>query len=165
MKKRVLLDTHVFLWAIADDARLSRTHRRIYRDAASELWLSVASVWEVLIKSGLGKLSVPKPAAAWITKQMELNRVSLLPIRPSHLANLETLPPLHRDPFDRMLVAQGNAESLSILSHDAAVREVCGSGFVREPAFRIGRTVPSVVPRGVHWQLREEIRLLRTMLN
>ena len=123
MKKRVLLDTHVFLWAITADARLSRTHRRIYMDGTSELWLSVASVWEMLIKSGLGKLSVPKPAAAWIAKQMELNRVSLLPIRPSHLARLETLPPFHRDPFDRMLVAQANAESLSILSDDAVVRK------------------------------------------
>lgn len=98
MKKRVLLDTHVFLWAIADDARLSRTHCRIYIDGTSEPWLSVASVWEVLIKSGLGKLSVPKPAAGWIAKQMELNRVG-------------------------MLVAQANAESLSILSDDAVVRK------------------------------------------
>jgi PIN domain nuclease of toxin-antitoxin system len=123
VKRRVLLDTHIFLRAISDDARLSRTHRRIYLDGTSELWLSVASVWEVLIKSGLGKLSVPKPAAAWIAKQMEVNRVSLLPIRPSHLTSLETLPPFHRDPFDRMLVAQANAESLSILSDDAVVRK------------------------------------------
>jgi PIN domain nuclease of toxin-antitoxin system len=123
LKRRVLLDTHVFLWAITEDARLSRTHRRIYMDGASELWLSVASIWEVLIKSGLGKLPVPRPAAAWIAKQMEINRINLLPIRPSHLAGLETLPPLHRDPFDRMLVAQANAESLSILSGDAVIRK------------------------------------------
>ena len=123
MKKRVLLDTHIILWAITDDSRLSRVHRRIYVDGGTELWLSVASIWEVLIKSGLGKLPVPKPAAAWIAKQMEMNRVSLLPIRPSHLAVLETLPPFHRDPFDRMLVAQANAESLSILSDDAVVRK------------------------------------------
>jgi PIN domain nuclease of toxin-antitoxin system len=120
---RVLLDTHVFLWAITSDPRLSPVHRRIYLDGTRELWLSVASVWEVLIKSGLGKLSMPRPTAAYIMKQMERNRVTLLPIRASHLASLETLPPLHRDPFDRMLVAQANAEGLAILSDDATLRK------------------------------------------
>jgi PIN domain nuclease of toxin-antitoxin system len=117
------LDTHVFLLAISGDARLSDAHRRIYTDGKSELWLSIASVWEVLIKAGLGKLPLPKPVAGYILKQMEKNRVGLLPIRATHLAELEMLPPLHRDPFDRMLVAQANAEGLSILSDDATVRK------------------------------------------
>jgi PIN domain nuclease of toxin-antitoxin system len=117
------LDTHVFLWAISEDRRLSDVHRRIYTDGKSELWLSVASVWEVLIKAGLGKLPLPRPVAGNVLKQMERNRISLLPIRASHLAELEMLPPLHRDPFDRMLIAQANAEGLSILSDDATVRK------------------------------------------
>ena len=121
--RRVLLDTHVFLWAISDDVRLSDAHRRIYLDGSSELWLSIASIWEILIKTGLGKLSLPRPTTAYLLKQMERNRVSLLPIRASHLAGLETLPPVHRDPFDRMLVAQANAEGLAILSGDAIVRK------------------------------------------
>ena len=73
-------DTHVFLWAIAEDLRLTATHRRIYLNGATELWLSVASMWEVLIESGLGKLDVPLPAAPWLTKQIETNRVSHPPI-------------------------------------------------------------------------------------
>ncbi len=116
-------DTHVFLWAIAEDLRLTATHRRIYLNGATELWLSVASMWEVLIESGLGKLDVPLPAAPWLTKQIETNRVSLLPIRPSLLAALETLPPMHRDPFERMLIAQANAEGLTILTGDTAMRQ------------------------------------------
>ena len=120
---RVLLDTHVFLWAITADPRLSERHRRIWLEGASDLWLSVASIWETLIKSGLGKLSIPSPATAYILKQMEKNRVNLLPIRPSHLAALESLPPVHRDPFDRMLIAQANAEAMEILSDDAIIRK------------------------------------------
>jgi PIN domain nuclease of toxin-antitoxin system len=121
--RKVLLDTHVFLWAITEDARLSGAHRRIYLDGAAELWLSVASIWEVLIKSGLGKLTVPRPTTGYVLKQMEKNRINLLPIRASHLAVLEDLPPLHRDPFDRMIVAQANAEGLTILSDDATIRK------------------------------------------
>ncbi len=115
---KVLLDTHVFLWAITGDERLSAKHRAVYEDGASELHLSVASVWETLIKVGLGKLSLPKPAAEYLNKQMERNRIALLPIRISHLGELETLPPLHRDPFDRMIVAQARAEAMPILTVD-----------------------------------------------
>lgn len=120
---KVLLDTHVFLWAISGDARLSKTHRTYYVDEANELFLSVASLWEVLIKVGLGKLPLPRPAAAYLNKQMELNRISLLSIRAAHLAALEKLAPLHRDPFDRMLVAQALAEGMPLLSVDKGMKK------------------------------------------
>ena len=120
---RALLDTHVFLWAIIEDRRLSRAHREIYRDAASELYLSVASIWEMLIKSALGKLPLPAPAAPYIARQMEANRVDSLPIRLPHLIALEELPPVHRDPFDRMLVAQARAEGIPIVSSDPELRK------------------------------------------
>lgn len=120
---KYLLDTHVFLWAISDDKRLSARHRGIYTDGDSDLWLSVASVWEILIKCGLGKLALPAPAAPFLLRQMEKNRVSLLPVRAAHLMALEELPPLHRDPFDRMLVAQAKGDGLTILSDDRAIRK------------------------------------------
>ena len=120
---RILLDTHIFLWAITSDSRLSPAQRDLFLDHASDLFLSVASVWEILIKTGLGRLPMPTPSTDYIVRQMEKNRIALLPIRVAHLAELETLPPLHRDPFDRMLVAQARAEKMPLLSADAAIRQ------------------------------------------
>jgi PIN domain nuclease of toxin-antitoxin system len=105
-----------------EDRRLSRAHRTAYLNPASELFLSFASVWEMLIKIRLGKLAMPRPAVPFILEQIEKNRVLALPIRASHLAELETLPLLTRDPFDRMLVAQAKAENMPILSADPAMR-------------------------------------------
>ena len=103
---KILLDTPVFLWAITDGPRLSAKQRQMFLDEGNELHLSVASIWEMLIKAGLGKLPVPSPATEYLGKQMEKNRIALLPIRMTHLSALQDLPPLHRDPFDRMLIAQ-----------------------------------------------------------
>ena len=119
---RILVDTHIFLWAITDDPRLSNAHRDLYADESSDLHFSIASVWEMMIKSGLGKLALPAPAAPWVFKQLDKNRLTPLSIRPEHLAELETLPPLHRDPFDRMLIAQAKAEKMPILSGDPGLR-------------------------------------------
>ena len=119
---RILLDTHVFLWAITNDRRLSAKYRRRFQDPASDLFLSVVGCWEVLIKSNLGKLTLPLPASRFLTRQMELNRVALLGIRPAHFDELEKLPALHRDPFDRMMIAQARAESMSIMTVDKALR-------------------------------------------
>ncbi len=118
---KILLDTNVFLWAITDDARLRKAQRSAYSDAANDLYLSVASVWEILIKTGLGKLPLPVPAADYIHRQMEKNRVTALGIQSRHLVELEKLPPLHRDPFDRMLVAQARAEKMPVMTGDRAI--------------------------------------------
>ena len=120
---KILLDTHVFLWAISDDPKLSRSQKAAYIAEGNELYLSIASVWEMLIKAGLGKLPLPTPASTYIARQMEKNRVGSLTIRASHMAELESLPPVHRDPFDRMLVAQARAERMPILSSDPKMRE------------------------------------------
>jgi len=118
---RILLDTHVFLWAVTDDVRLSAGHRALYVDEANDFYLSVASVWEIVIKAGLGKLPIPTPAAEYVARQMDKNRVALLGIQARHLARLEGLTPVHRDPFGRMLVAQALAEGMPMMTVDAAV--------------------------------------------
>jgi PIN domain nuclease of toxin-antitoxin system len=120
--KNILVDTQIFLWAITGDPRLSKLHCEAYLEAGHELYLSVASIWEMVIKKGIGKLPLPTPAVEYITNQMLKNQLKPLPIRISHLKELETLPALHRDPFDRMLVAQARAEGMPILSADPLLR-------------------------------------------
>jgi PIN domain nuclease of toxin-antitoxin system len=120
---KILLDTHVFLRAITDSPRLSVRQRELFLDEVNELHLSVASLWEMLIKAGLRKLPLPAPAIEYLVRQMEKNRILLLPIRIAHLAELQRLPLLHRDPFDRMLVSQARAEKLRMLSADERLRE------------------------------------------
>jgi len=93
------------------------------RSEASDLYLSLASVWEILIKSGIGQLPIPTPAVEYIAHQMRINRVNPLPIRMPHLKELEALAPVHRDPFDRMLVAQARAEGMPILSADPQIKK------------------------------------------
>lgn len=123
--RQILVDTQIFLWAITDDSRLSQAHRNVYLDQASDLYLSLASVWEMLIKSGIGKLPIPSPAVEYIANQMRINRVNPLPVRMPHLKELEALPPIHRDPFDRMLIAQVRAEGMPILSADPQMKKYC----------------------------------------
>ena len=120
---KILLDTHVFLWAITAAPRLSAEQREMFLDEMNDLHLSVASIWEMPIKAGLGKLPLPEPATEYLVMQVEKNRITLLPIRIAHLAELQKLPPLHRDPFDRLLVAQARAEKMRMLSADARMRE------------------------------------------
>jgi len=120
---KLLVDTHVFLWAITEDPKLSKKHRALWQDGKNELWLSVGGVWEMLIKAGIGKLPLPAPAAAYLARQMEKNRVGSMGIRQAHFAELESLPPLHRDPFDRLLVAQARAEKMPVLSVDARLKQ------------------------------------------
>jgi PIN domain nuclease of toxin-antitoxin system len=117
---RILVDTHAFLWAISADQRYQGAMRQAMENGENELYLSVASIWEILIKSGMGKLTLPKPTAEFIAAEMFKNRVRRMGIQASHLAALEKLPPLHKDPFDRMLVAQAKAEGIALVSTDEA---------------------------------------------
>jgi PIN domain nuclease of toxin-antitoxin system len=120
---KALVDTHIFLWAITGDAKLSPPHQAFFLDETNILLLSVASIWEMLIKVRLGKLPLPSPTISYVVKQMEKNRVSLLPILVSHLAELEGLPLINKDPFDRMLVAQARAERMPMLSADPQMKK------------------------------------------
>ena len=114
---RALLDTHAFLWAITEDTRLSRRARDIFT-GSSDLWISIVSIWEILIKVQNGKLNLPKPAGAYVLGQLADNRIETLPVTLDHLLAFEQLQLHHRDPFDRMLIAQSVADDLPIITAD-----------------------------------------------
>lgn len=118
---RALLDTHAFLWWITDDPRLSRKARQIISDGENELFLSAASGWEIAIKAKLGKLQLPDNLEGFIAEQMALNAIESLPVKMSHVLHVYKFPNYHRDPFDRMLIAQGQLENLPILTVDPQI--------------------------------------------
>jgi len=119
---RLLLDTHIFLWYISADPQLPTVYVDAIRDPANEVYLSVASVWEAVIKYALGKLPLPEAPAEYLPRQREAHRIATLPIEERALAHLAGLPPLHRDPFDRILVAQALQHGLTVVTVDDAVR-------------------------------------------
>ena len=116
----LLLDTHAFLWFIDGIAKLSPHARELIEDQANAKVVSAASLWEMAIKISLGRLRLAKPFEELIPRQMELNGFGLLPFRISHIARVIPLPFHHRDPFDRIIVAQCLAEGLSLVSLDPA---------------------------------------------
>lgn len=116
---RILLDTHTFLWFVSGDAKLSAQARILIEDVANERMFSIASIWEMAIKASTGRLVFSSPFNAFVTEQMQRNRVELLPISISHTAQIITLPYHHRDPFDRLLIAQTIVEEIPIVSIDA----------------------------------------------
>lgn len=118
---RALLDTHAFLWWITNDPRLSRKVHEIISDSENELFLSVASGWEMAIKVGLGRLQLPPKLEHFILEQMALNAIESLPVQMSHALHVYKLPAHHRDPFDRMLIAQAQLENLPILTVDPQI--------------------------------------------
>lgn len=116
---RILLDTHVALWAIADSPQLTPEPRKLII-SATDVYVSAASVWEISIKHGLGKGNMPLSGADAVA-YFEESGYSLLPITAEHAAFVEQLPMLHADPFDRLLVAQALCEPLRLVTHDAQV--------------------------------------------
>jgi len=114
---KALLDTHVLLWAMAEPDKLSLRVRELYRGPA-ELYFSVAGLWEILIKAGIGKLPLPAPSGPYLVKKLSESKITVLPITLDHVLKVESLPPHHRDPFDRMLIAQSLVENLQLISND-----------------------------------------------
>lgn len=117
---RILLDTHIALWALTDDHRLSEAARQHILADDNAIHVSAASVWEIAIKHGLGRGGVPFSAADAM-HYFEDAGYALLPITARHAAAVERLPPHHADPFDRMLIAQALHEPLRLLTHDSTV--------------------------------------------
>ena len=119
---KLLLDTHVFLWYIGADPQLPVAFRDAIRNPANEVFLRVASVWEAVIKCALGRLPLPAAPAEYLPQQREAHGMASLPIDEGALAHLAGLPPLHRDQFDRMLVAQALQHDFKLVTVDDALR-------------------------------------------
>ena len=117
---RLLLDTHAALWWIGDDKRLPVSARRTIAKAEAVRFLSVASAWELSIKSSLGKLRLPGPVGKFLEEHLPVNRIELLTITFADLTRVESLPFQHRDPFDRLIAAQALERDLAIVSPDRA---------------------------------------------
>ena len=120
---RVLLDTHVFLWWVEGDRALPAKARAALADPDNECLVSMASAWELAIKSGLGKLKLAVPVMRYVVEHVAANAFRVLDIRLAHVGRVETLPPHHRDPFDRLLAAQALEEKLPIVSADPVFRK------------------------------------------
>lgn len=119
---KLLLDTHAFLWLVAGDRRLSPTARRVLAAPKAQPLLSLASVWELAIKSSLGRLTLPEPLDTYLAKKLSTN-LRLLSVDLSHVVAVERLPFHHQDPFDRLLVAQALSERLPIVMRDREIRK------------------------------------------
>ena len=119
---KILLDTHIFLWFISGDIRLSTDVRDAIGDPDNEVYLSAVSVWEAIVKYQLGKLPLPEPPEIYLPKQRDIHQIVSLALDERSVAQLANLPPLHRDPFDRMLICQALQNGLTIATVDAAVR-------------------------------------------
>lgn len=116
---RLLLDTQVFLWWATDDHRLSARARRVLGDSASEIYFSVASGWEIAIKARLGRLlTLGEEVGSFVADQLAVNGFEVLPINLNHVLATCSLPDYHKDPFDRLLIAQAACEDLALLSAD-----------------------------------------------
>ncbi|MGD2087624.1 MAG: type II toxin-antitoxin system VapC family toxin [Candidatus Aminicenantes bacterium] len=115
---RGLIDTSTFLWFISGDSRLSHTAKTIISEIDNEIFLSIASLWEIAIKTSIGKLELSMSYEDLLSTQIEDNEIKLLQIEKNHLKDLVRLPFYHRDPFDRLIISQGIAENLPILTCD-----------------------------------------------
>jgi PIN domain nuclease of toxin-antitoxin system len=115
---KVLLDTHVLLWVLTDSSKLSPTAVTAYKNPEHELYVSAASLWEIGIKVSLGKLVLQKEWSTTIVNELERNGIRWLPIEMAHCVTVATLPFHHRDPFDRLLVAQARHEKMALLTAD-----------------------------------------------
>ncbi|NES81993.1 MAG: type II toxin-antitoxin system VapC family toxin [Moorea sp. SIO2B7] len=117
---RLLLDTHCWLWWLVEPERLSDTAREAITSLDNELWLSVASIWEIGIKFKIGKLKLPQAPEILIPQQMQADRLEALSIKPYHALKAAALPLHHKDPFDRILIAQTQVEKFLLLTNNTA---------------------------------------------
>ncbi|WP_428940918.1 type II toxin-antitoxin system VapC family toxin [Fontivita pretiosa] len=119
---RLLLDTATFLWLTLDDPKLSDRARALFQNPANEVWLSAASAWEIAIKHSLGRLPLPAAPERFVPEQREAHGIMPLLFNEAAVLRLSSLPHHHRDPFDRILVCQAQADDLVILTSDEAIR-------------------------------------------
>jgi len=114
---RYLLDTHIILWWYFDSSRLTKEHLAIISEASNEIYVSAATIWEIEVKRRNGKIMCPVD----MMERMKADGFLMLPIRAEHLVPLRTIPPIHQDPFDRLLVCQSMVEKIPLISYDDKV--------------------------------------------
>ena len=112
---KYLIDTQTLLWIATDDPKLSQEAKRIYLDSGNEIFLSMASIWELAIKSSLGKITFEKTLEKFVDEQVKGNDIQILNIELLHVLRIEQLPFHHRDPFDRLLISQSIENNLPII--------------------------------------------------
>lgn len=119
---RILLDTHCWLWLQVSPERLQPQSMELVQDRANELLLSAASSWEIAVKHSLGKLTLPMAPAVYVPTRMASSGVTGLPVEHIHALRVAELPPHHRDPFDRLLIAQAQEDNLALMTADPQIR-------------------------------------------
>lgn len=118
---KILLDTCSFLWMVTENnEKLSDRAIDAFLDEKNEIYFSIVSAWEISIKSSIGKLELTLPVRDFLTEQIEINELSLLPIELNHVVKVAELPFHHKDPFDRLLIAQSIVEDILLISSDSA---------------------------------------------
>lgn len=120
---KLLIDTHIFLWVISGNKKLSKKVKGAFLDVNNDLYLSAASYWEICIKYSLDKIDLADNWAKVFDREMAANGISWLPIGKNHCRGVCDLPFIHRDPFDRMLVSQARSEGMTLLTADSNIRQ------------------------------------------
>lgn len=118
-----LLDTHAFLWWVIDYFQLSKTAKSIIADPTNTIYLSVVSAWEIIIKERTGKLTLPEPPEIYIPSRLISNQLIGLDVQMQHVLQIASLPDHHRDPFDRLLIAQSQIESIPLITADHLISQ------------------------------------------
>ena len=113
-----ILDTHAFIWLMTDDHRLSKASKEFFLNRSNDVILSIASVWEMAIKASLKKLALPLSVKDYIATRTRVNGIGILNVSLDHVTAVESLPFFHKDPFDRLIIAQSILEQLPILTND-----------------------------------------------
>ena len=116
-----LLDTHIFLWYIQGHSDLSETHRSLIEDINNDIYLSTISIWEIIIKAKLGKLKIIEPVYHYIQKSRDLHLINSLEFEERNLIILESLPDIHKDPFDRLLICQAINNDIIFITNDSEI--------------------------------------------
>ncbi|MSO60562.1 MAG: type II toxin-antitoxin system VapC family toxin [Acidobacteria bacterium] len=119
---KLLLDTHAFLWMVSGDSRVPEQVRAVLRADDNSVWLSAISVWEIAIKQVHGRLKLPTPAVAYSARHRRAHHVSALAVEEAVAQHLERLPPIHRDPFDRILICQAIEHDMTLVTADEQIR-------------------------------------------
>ena len=120
---KLLLDTHAFIWMVGNESKLSGKAREAMANQKNDLFFSAASYWEICIKSSIGKLTLGENWIKRFDREMEFNNIQWLPIRKQHSQTVCSLPGIHKDPFDRMLISQANREKMTIVTADRLVQK------------------------------------------